>query len=101
MAEFEGKHPNYWFIWVWLAVLTVVEVLIARTDLNKKAMILVLCVFAVAKALLVALYFMHLRYEWARGRIIYLLACAPFLLVLVITFGLLPDIGGIARFLPF
>ena len=101
MAEFEGKHPNYWFIWFWLAILTVVEVWIATTGLAKMTMILVLCSFAVVKALMVALYFMHLRYEWARGRIIYLLACAPFLLVPVIIFGLLPDIGGIARYLPF
>ena len=52
MAELEGKHPNYWKIWAWLAVLTGVEVWIASTDLGTKMMIFVLMTFAVVKALL-------------------------------------------------
>ena len=100
MASLE-KHPNYWLIWVLLAVLTGIEVWASGWSYPKRTLILILVAFAVVKALLVALYFMHLRYEWARGKIIYVLACAPFILVLVFAYGLLPDIGGIARYLPF
>ena len=105
MAEFDhGKRPRYFLIWVWLAVLTLLEVGLTYLEYfqeRKKLMIAVLVTMAIAKAMLVALYFMHLRYEWASGRIIYLLACAPFILVVVMTLGLLPDIGEITRFLPF
>ena len=106
MREHEFKHPNYWLIWAVLLVMTVLEVGLTFVPFfqepgNKGKLIALLLVAAVAKAGLVALYFMHLRFEWARGRIIYLLACAPFVLVVVFTYGLLPDIGGVARFLIF
>ena len=101
MAEFEGKHPNYWFLWALLGVLTGVEVWVANWDLEKKTLVYILVLFALVKAGMVALYFMHLRFEWARGKIIYVIAGAPFILVLVFAFGLLPDIAGIVKYLPF
>ena len=101
MAEFEGKHPNYWFLFVLLGVLTGVEVWAANWDLEKKTLVLILVAFAVVKAGMVALYFMHLRFEWAKGKILYVIIGAPFILVLVFAFGLLPDIAGIVDYLPF
>jgi cytochrome c oxidase subunit 4 len=60
----EHKHPNYMLIFYWLFGLTVLEVAYSVfLDLPKMAMILGLVGFAVVKAALVALYFMHLKFE--------------------------------------
>ena len=58
------KHPNYMAIFWWLFGLTVVEVgFSVFFHLPKPVMILGLLGFAVIKAALVALYFMHLKFE--------------------------------------
>ncbi|MFN2386142.1 MAG: cytochrome C oxidase subunit IV family protein [Thermoanaerobaculia bacterium] len=58
------KHPNYMAIFWWLFGLTVVEVgFSVLFDFPKIVMILGLLGFAVVKAVLVALYFMHLKFE--------------------------------------
>ncbi len=63
-TEIEMKHPNYILIWVYLAVLTGIELLISLKQLFPRDMlIIVLVALAVWKALLVALYFMHLKFE--------------------------------------
>lgn len=58
------EHPNYMAIFWWLFGLTVVEVgFSVFFDLPKVVMMLALLGFAVVKAVMVALYFMHLKYE--------------------------------------
>lgn len=62
----EHRKPNYWAIFFWLAGLTLVEVFVAKMGSEYLAMgakIFVLVMLASVKALLVALYFMHLRFE--------------------------------------
>jgi cytochrome c oxidase subunit 4 len=60
-------HPTpkfYWMIWFWLLVLTVLEVAASmKLALPKGEMIVLLVGMAAFKAILVALYFMHLRFE--------------------------------------
>jgi len=78
------KHPNYVLIWVYLAVLTVVEVGVAFiSHLPKVTLIILLLFFAVWKALLVALYFMHLKFERWNLRSIALIPI-PLALILII-----------------
>ena len=64
-TQAEHKTPNYMAIFWWLAGLTVVEVgyssLLPHS--HKAALILGLVGFAAVKASMVALYFMHLRFE--------------------------------------
>jgi cytochrome c oxidase subunit 4 len=64
-SEIEHKTPNYMAIFWWLAGFTVVVV--AYSSLlphsHKALLILGLVGFAAIKASLVALYFMHLRFE--------------------------------------
>ena len=56
-------QPRYMLIWVVLLVLTLAEVGYAFLDLPKFWLAFGLIVMAVWKALLVALYYMHLRWE--------------------------------------
>ena len=68
------KRPHYIGIWVGLGALTALELTIAFLPWSKMILILLLIALAVWKALLVALYYMHLRFEKGRLR---LLAIAP------------------------
>ncbi len=79
-----NAHPNYWAIWAYLLVLTVAEVGVAQLGWNKTVLILVLVVMAVWKAVLVALYFMHLRWEGIRLRL-FVIAPLPLTVIIVIA----------------
>jgi cytochrome c oxidase subunit 4 len=68
------KRPHYVGIWFGLGALTALELTIAFLPWSKTILILLLIALALWKALLVALYYMHLRFEKGRLR---LLAIAP------------------------
>lgn len=59
----EHKHPNYIAIWWILLAVTVMEVGYSFLKIPRPILILGLVVMAVFKAVLVALYFMHLKFE--------------------------------------
>jgi cytochrome c oxidase subunit 4 len=59
----EHRHPNYMAIFWWLAALTVVELAVIFMPLTKLIIGVLLCALALTKAALVAMYFMHLRFE--------------------------------------
>ncbi len=60
----EHKTPNYMAIFYWLAGLTVVEVGWATLlHTNRVPLIVGLVLFASVKAVMVALFFMHLKFE--------------------------------------
>jgi cytochrome c oxidase subunit IV len=76
--------PNYMLIWVVLAVLTAGEVAIAFVShLPEFLLILILVGLAIWKAVLVALYYMHLKFEPQRLKII-TLAPIPLAIILVV-----------------
>jgi len=81
-------HPNYIGIWAVLFVLTVVEVGVAFLGFSKAFTVFALLLLALWKALLVALYYMHLRYEPGRLR---LLALAPFPLAVILVVAVLTE----------
>lgn len=81
------KQPSYMLIWFVLLVLTVVEVGIAYlSSLPRNVLIVVLVGLAVWKATLVAMYYMHLKFE--RLRVI-LLATAPLPLAIILVLAIL------------
>ncbi len=81
------KQPSYMLIWFVLLVLTVVEVGIAYlSSLPRNVLIVVLVGLAIWKATLVAMYYMHLRFE--RLRVI-LLATAPLPLAIIPVLAIL------------
>jgi cytochrome c oxidase subunit 4 len=85
-------HPNYWAIWGWLLALTIAEVVVAIIPVGPAypyaAKVLLLVGLALGKAALVALYFMHLRFE---KRTLGLIAMTPLFLCVFLLFMLLPD----------
>ena len=89
MSEGVGHaQPNYWAIWAYLLVLTVVELGVAFLPWSKEIQLLVLLALAIWKALLVALYFMHLKFEGNRMRIF---AIAPLPLTVIIVVAVLTE----------
>ena len=81
----EHTRPNYILIWVYLFVLTVIEVAAAfLSHIPKHWLILILVFLAVWKALLVALYFMHLKFERWRLRAIFMVPI-PLAIILVLA----------------
>ena len=84
MEATEHKAVNYIAVWVGLAVLTVVEVAIVYIRLPRQLMVVSLVFLALWKAMLVALYFMHLKFE-PRRLLIIVLAPLPLAVILVVT----------------
>ncbi|MGH7393646.1 MAG: cytochrome C oxidase subunit IV family protein [Candidatus Rokuibacteriota bacterium] len=88
MATTEHKHPNYMAIFWYLAVLTVIELGVIFLPLGKVTIGVLLCALAVTKAALVAMYFMHLRFE---TRTLGMVALTPLAIATLLIFLLLPD----------
>ena len=89
-AEGGSEHhdPPYMIIWGVLLVLTLAEVGYAFMDLPKVYLAVGLIIMAVWKALLVALYFMHLRFEPKR---LWILATSPLPLVAILLLAVLQE----------
>ena len=83
-----NTEPNYIAVFVWLAALTAVEVAVVYLPLTRLAMAAILVVLAFTKAALVALYFMHLKFE---RRTMLLVAVTPVILCVFLMFMLIPD----------
>ena len=91
-AEHDDHHVNYMAIFWWLLALTILEVLAgipqaspAYPQLLKGALLVGM---AVAKAVLVALYFMHLKFEKVALGFI---AMIPLVLCVFVVLMVLPD----------
>jgi cytochrome c oxidase subunit 4 len=86
-----GFHANYLMVFVALCVCTLISV---ATDLvhipNRVVLAIVVLAVAVAKALFVMAYFMHLKFE---GRWKYVLLAPTLILAVGLPLALLPDIG--------
>jgi cytochrome c oxidase subunit 4 len=81
-------QPRYILIWVILLVLTLAEVGYAFMDLPKTWLAIGLIVMAVWKAMLVALYYMHLRWEPHR---LWVLAVSPLPLAVIMVMAVLTE----------
>jgi cytochrome c oxidase subunit 4 len=88
MAESHDHSPNYMAIFWYLAILTVLEIGVIFLPLAKLLIGILLVTMAIAKAALVALYFMHLRFE---TRTLGYIALTPVLIGALLVFVLLPD----------
>jgi cytochrome c oxidase subunit 4 len=84
MAEATHSQPNYMAVFGGLAVLTVIEVAVAFLGFSETVTIVLLVGLALWKAGLVALYYMHLRFEPPR-LVLMVLAPLPLALILVLA----------------
>src|SRR6267378_4822473 len=88
MATSEHKHPNYMAIFWYLAILTVVEIAVIYLPMPKFTIGVLLCALALGKATMVAMYFMHLKFE---TRTLGMIAVVPLLIATLLISVLLPD----------
>jgi cytochrome c oxidase subunit IV len=84
------EQPNYMGVFWWLLGLTIAEVAVAYSPVPKLIMIVLLVGMAFTKAAMVALYFMHLKYERST---LMLIALTPLILCIFLALMLLPDIS--------
>jgi cytochrome c oxidase subunit 4 len=85
MPAAEHKHPNYIAIWIYLALLTAAELTVALLKLLPRNWLVIALLFlAVWKALLVALYFMHLKFE-PRRLVVTIIAPLPLAVILILA----------------
>ncbi len=84
----EHKHPNYMAIFWLLAVLTVVEIGVVFLPFGKIVNGTLLTALAVGKAAMVAMYFMHLKFE---TRTLGLIAITPLVIATLLVFVIMPD----------
>ena len=89
MTTTTHDEPNYMGIFWWLLALTLLELGVIYVPIHRVAIIVLLVVLAITKAALVALYFMHLKFERTT---LGLIALSPFVLCVFLILMLLPDI---------
>ncbi len=87
--EVEHSGPNYIAVFLYLAILTGIELGVYAMGLPQVAKVGLLVALAWAKAVLVAMYFMHLAME---KRALAINAIIPVVLVTFLCFMLLPDL---------
>ncbi len=83
-----GVRPNYVAIWGWLVALMIAGLAASFLPGARGLAVVLIFATAIAKALLVALNYMHLKFE---PRLIYAIAIVPVLFLLVLTVALFPD----------
>lgn len=84
------KLPNYYLIWFYLLVLTIVEVGVAfLSGLPDQLLIVILLGLALWKAALVAMFYMHLKFEPSR---LIMIVLAP--LPLAVLLAIVVVVGG-------
>ena len=89
MTDTTHSEPNYMAVFWWLLILTIIEIAVIYLPLTKLVIAILLIVLAVTKAALVALYFMHLKFERVTLGFV---ALSPFILCVFLILMLLPDI---------
>ena len=94
-AETHDEHStNYMAIFWWLAVLTVIELAVIFMPIAKLLIGIMLVALACSKAALVAMYFMHLRFE---TRTLGYIALTPALIGALLVFVLMPDLRAVGH----
>ena len=88
MSETGKQHPRYMLVFGGLAALTAIEVTAAFMGFPRSVTIILLIGLAVWKALLVALYFMHLKWE---PRALKVVAAAPLLPAVIMVVVILME----------
>ena len=72
VAEEQRHHKVTQFFWVWgaLLVLTAIEVYLGYQNMEPKRMLSILMCLSIIKAALIIAYFMHMKYEASRMKLL-------------------------------
>lgn len=89
-AENNSYFKRYAVIFGWLVIFTVLELAAVGVGMPRSALVVTLIGTALGKAMLIALYFMHLKFE---SRWVWLLPGIPLFFIVLFVFGLFPDIA--------
>jgi len=84
-----GSTKLFVTVWIWLAVITFIEVFLAYERLRPELMLTLLVVLSLVKAALIVSYFMHLKYEKISLALI-LIPATIFCICMIIIF-FMPD----------
>jgi len=86
--HFAGSNKLFTSIWIWLVVLTIVEIVLAYRPMAIHIMLTILLGLSIIKAALIVAYFMHLKFE----RLSLILTIVPMLVVcILLLFVFFPD----------
>jgi cytochrome c oxidase subunit IV len=86
--HFAGSNKLFISIWVWLVVLTLIEIFLAYRPMSTAFMLTILLGLSIIKAALIMAYFMHLKFE----RLSLILTLVPMLVVCIcLLFVFFPD----------
>ena len=86
--HFAGTNKLFVSIWVWLVVLTLIEIFLAYKTMSVNIMLTVLLGLSIIKAALIVAYFMHLKFE----RLSLIVTIVPMLVVCIcLLFVFFPD----------
>lgn len=84
-----GSKRLFIWVWLWLCVLTGIEVLLAYLRLEPHTMLILLVGLSLVKSALIVAYFMHLRFEKI-GLFLIIVPSLIFCLVMILIF-VFPD----------
>ncbi len=76
------SSAKYLWIWVWLAGLMLLGVFLSTFPMSKQAIVVLILLLSTIKATLVALYYMHLKFD---RRWLSLVAVFPLVLIALVT----------------
>ncbi len=82
-------EPNYFGVFWWILGLTILEIAVIYVPMARLIIVILLIGLALSKAVLVAMYFMHLKFERVTLGVI---ALTPLILCVFLILMLLPDI---------
>ncbi len=88
------QEPNYMAVFGALFLLTILEVGAVYLPIGRIGVAVILILLALTKAALVAMYFMHLKFE---KRTLGIIALTPLVLCTLLIIALLPDLTGTPR----
>ncbi len=86
----ERVHPNYVAVWFWLVGLLAASVGVTYLPIPTGITLFLIFAMAGVKAVMVALNYMHLRYEQL---LIYAMAIVPLVIFFILWVVLYPDIA--------
>ncbi len=78
--HFAGSNKLFISIWIWLVVLTLIEIFLAYKPMSLAIMLTILLGLSIIKAALIVAYFMHLKFE----RLSLILTIVPMLVVCIV-----------------